>query len=95
MTMCSIIHNILTWLPQKILCENSRTFQDYFSLFPGLLHSNFQDFSRTFIVQVASIRCGVVTHVVPSDMINKCYYTHRNCEVSVLLEVEASELVRW
>ena len=40
-------------------------------------------------VQVASIRCGVVTYVVSSDMINKCYYTHRNCEVSILLEVEA------
>ena len=40
-------------------------------------------------VQVASIWYDVVT----SDMINKCYYILRNCEVSVLLAVEASELV--
>ena len=40
-------------------------------------------------VQVASIWCDVIT----SDMINNCYYIHRNCGVSVLLVVEASELV--
>ena len=44
-------------------------------------------------VQVASIWCDVITCAVPSNMINKCYYTHRNCEVSVLLEVEESELL--
>ena len=44
-------------------------------------------------VQVASFWCDVITCAVPSNMINKCYYTHRNCEVSVLLE--ASELVSW
>ena len=46
-------------------------------------------------VQVASIWCDVITCAVPSAMINKCYCTHRDCEVSVLLEVEASELVSW
>ena len=46
-------------------------------------------------VQVASIRCDVIACVIPSDMINKCYYTHRDCEVSVVLEVEGSELVSW
>ena len=30
------------------LMSNSRTFQDLFKFFPGLLHTNFQDFSRTF-----------------------------------------------
>ena len=38
-------------------------------------------------VQVASIRCDAITCAVPSDMINKCYYTHNDCEVSVLLEL--------
>ena len=45
--------------------------------------------------QVASIWCDVITCAVPSDMINKCYFTRCNCEVSALLEVEASELVSW
>ena len=45
--------------------------------------------------KVASIWCDVITCAVPSDMINKFYYTHRNCEVSLLLEVGASELVSW
>ena len=42
----------MTGLPQKILCQIpglSRIFKDFFSLFPGLLHSNFQDFSRTYL----------------------------------------------
>ena len=46
-------------------------------------------------VQVTSIWCDVITCAVPSNMINKCYYTHHKCEVSVLLEVEASEIVSW
>ena len=51
--------------------------------------------NKTGRAQAASIWCDVITCAVPSDMINKCYFTRRNCEVSVLLEVEASELVSW
>ena len=35
-------------VPTKKIDSNSRTFQDFFSLFPGLFASKFQDLSRTF-----------------------------------------------
>ena len=40
-------------------------------------------------VQVASILFDVITCAVPSDMTKEFYYTHRDCEVSVLMQVEA------
>ena len=35
-------------VPTKKIDSNSRTFQDFFSLFPGLFAAKVQDYSRTF-----------------------------------------------
>ena len=35
-------------VPTKKIDLNSRTFQEFFSLFPGLFVSKFQEFYRTF-----------------------------------------------
>ena len=38
----------ISMVPTKKVDSNYRTFQEFFSLFPGLFASEFQDFSRTF-----------------------------------------------
>ena len=41
-------YHVYTWFPPKKIDSNSRTFQDFFSLFPGLFAAKVQDYSRTF-----------------------------------------------
>ena len=63
---------LLTWFPTKKTVSNSGTFLDFFSLFPWLFASKFQDYSRTFrdfyrVVLIAATKflfCKIKTYIL-------------------------------